>query len=141
MQRGRGGGACTRERASTYPREAIASSSPGQVKERGPSGSSNLYSAALLSGKRRSGYKQCDAPPILRWNHDTHTDRSTDDGAPCNVRVCSRTGQGLKGQPTTRGNSTHSCTGSIYRAFCIRYDHCTTKPSVNYDRSGAPPAG
>lgn len=40
---------------------------------------------------------------------------------------------GLKGQPT-RGNSTHSCTGSIYRAFCIRYD--PTKPSVNYDRSG-----
>lgn len=38
------------------------------------SGSSNLYSAALLSGKRRSGYKQCDAPPILSWNHGTHTD-------------------------------------------------------------------
>lgn len=25
------------------------------------------------SGKRRSGYKQCDAPPIPRWNHGSRS--------------------------------------------------------------------
>lgn len=75
-------GACTRANERRIP-EAIASllsagkdRADRQRARTGEklSGSSNLYSAALLSGKRRSGYKQCDAPPILSWNHGTHTD-------------------------------------------------------------------